>query len=198
MELLFSYILICCLWFPSLWREVMTYSLIYHGLTNKNYAISHWLKLQYYGCTATTENKNSAFTLVLEEEIFCILCPLIYATWGCLDVHKLRPCKHPIFSFWYLEILCWSIWILMTVELVIIMWVSLYRLFLMLQRFPVESKGRRKKLNEVLCYPLSPRNISWWLVCLTLNTLSPYTQVGYVTTICFGCFLIRCIMVNPM
>ncbi|RLN17330.1 tobamovirus multiplication protein 3-like [Panicum miliaceum] len=40
------------------------------------------------------------------------------------------------------------------------------RLFLMLQRFPVESKGRRKKLNEV----------------------------GYVTTICFGCFLIRCVM----
>ncbi|XP_020581333.1 tobamovirus multiplication protein 3-like [Phalaenopsis equestris] len=40
------------------------------------------------------------------------------------------------------------------------------RLFLMLQRFPVESKGRRKKLHEV----------------------------GYVTTICFSCFLIRCIM----
>lgn len=40
------------------------------------------------------------------------------------------------------------------------------RLFLMLQRFPVESKGRRKKLHEV----------------------------GYVTTICFTCFLIRCIM----
>jgi hypothetical protein len=42
------------------------------------------------------------------------------------------------------------------------------RLFLMLQRFPVESKGRRKKLQEV----------------------------GYVTTICFTCFLIRCIMVK--
>lgn len=41
------------------------------------------------------------------------------------------------------------------------------RLFLMLQRFPVESKGRRKKLQEV----------------------------GYVTTICFSCFLIRCVMV---
>ncbi|KAB1206061.1 Tobamovirus multiplication protein 3 [Morella rubra] len=41
------------------------------------------------------------------------------------------------------------------------------RLFLMLQRFPVESKGRRKKLQEV----------------------------GYVTTICFTCFLIRSIMV---
>ncbi|CAH8353798.1 unnamed protein product [Eruca vesicaria subsp. sativa] len=40
------------------------------------------------------------------------------------------------------------------------------RLFLMLQRFPVESKGRRNKLQEV----------------------------GYVTTICFTCFLIRCIM----
>ncbi|KAK7273957.1 hypothetical protein RIF29_15025 [Crotalaria pallida] len=40
------------------------------------------------------------------------------------------------------------------------------RLFLMLQRFPVESKGRLKKLREV----------------------------GYVTTICFLCFLVRCIM----
>lgn len=40
------------------------------------------------------------------------------------------------------------------------------RLFLMLRRFPVESKGRRKKLQEV----------------------------GYVTTICFTCFLIRSIM----
>lgn len=40
------------------------------------------------------------------------------------------------------------------------------RLFFMLQRFPVESKGRRKKLQEV----------------------------GYVTTICFSCFLVRCIM----
>ncbi|TYG46729.1 hypothetical protein ES288_D11G279400v1 [Gossypium darwinii] len=35
-----------------------------------------------------------------------------------------------------------------------------------LQRFPVESKGRRKKLQEV----------------------------GYVKTICFTCFLVRCIM----
>ncbi|OIW00712.1 hypothetical protein TanjilG_09681 [Lupinus angustifolius] len=40
------------------------------------------------------------------------------------------------------------------------------RLFLMLRRFPVESKGRRKKLQEV----------------------------GYVTTICFSCFLVRCVM----
>ncbi|KAL8144407.1 hypothetical protein V2J09_017439 [Rumex salicifolius] len=40
------------------------------------------------------------------------------------------------------------------------------RLFLMLKRFPVESKGRRKKLQEV----------------------------GYVTSICFLCFLARCVM----
>ncbi|XP_010276045.1 PREDICTED: tobamovirus multiplication protein 1 [Nelumbo nucifera] len=41
------------------------------------------------------------------------------------------------------------------------------RLFIMLRRFPIESKGRRKKLNEV----------------------------GSVTTICFTCFLIRCFVV---
>ncbi|KAI3711118.1 hypothetical protein L2E82_14132 [Cichorium intybus] len=40
------------------------------------------------------------------------------------------------------------------------------RLFLMLKRFPVESRGRRNKLQEV----------------------------GYVTTICFICFLLRSIM----
>ncbi|XP_061345556.1 tobamovirus multiplication protein 1-like isoform X1 [Gastrolobium bilobum] len=40
------------------------------------------------------------------------------------------------------------------------------RLFFMLRHFPIESKGRRKKLHEV----------------------------GSVTAICFTCFLIRCIM----
>ncbi|KAG6467256.1 hypothetical protein ZIOFF_074944 [Zingiber officinale] len=42
------------------------------------------------------------------------------------------------------------------------------RLFCMLRRFPIESKGRRKKLHEV----------------------------GSVTGICFACFLIRCIVVG--
>ncbi|XP_010538703.1 PREDICTED: tobamovirus multiplication protein 1-like [Tarenaya hassleriana] len=41
------------------------------------------------------------------------------------------------------------------------------RLFSMLRRFPIESKGRRKKLHEV----------------------------GSVTAICFTCFLVRCIVV---
>lgn len=30
------------------------------------------------------------------------------------------------------------------------------RLFLMLRRFPIESRGRKKKLQEVLASPLSP------------------------------------------
>ncbi len=38
------------------------------------------------------------------------------------------------------------------------------RLYLMLQRFPIESRGRRKKLREV----------------------------GLVTSICAGCFSFRC------
>ncbi|WZY94528.1 hypothetical protein YC2023_066857 [Brassica napus] len=42
------------------------------------------------------------------------------------------------------------------------------RLFIMIRRFPIESKGRRKKLHEV----------------------------GSVTAICFTCFLIRCIVVG--
>ncbi|XP_075477455.1 tobamovirus multiplication protein 1-like [Primulina tabacum] len=42
------------------------------------------------------------------------------------------------------------------------------KLFFMLRRFPIESKGRRKKLHEV----------------------------GYVTAICFTCFLIRCFVVT--
>lgn len=42
------------------------------------------------------------------------------------------------------------------------------RLFFMLRRFPIESKGRRKKLNEV----------------------------GFVTAICFTCFVVRCIVVS--
>lgn len=42
------------------------------------------------------------------------------------------------------------------------------RLFLMLRRFPIESRGRRKKLREV----------------------------GLVTSICATCFLFRCVCVS--
>eukprot|EP00850_Spirogloea_muscicola_P010910 SM000065S20259 [mRNA] locus=s65:585428:587671:- [translate_table: standard] len=44
------------------------------------------------------------------------------------------------------------------------------RLFLMLRRFPIESKGRRKKLHEVGC----------------------------VTAVCFTCFTIRAVMVGRL
>jgi len=78
------------------------------------------------------------------------------------------------------------------------------RLFLMLQRFPVESKGRRKKLQEV-CILFYKETFCIYLVC---SSLLPFLypeliyliflmQVGYVTTICFSCFLIRCVMVSP-
>ncbi|KAL0817240.1 hypothetical protein Bca101_073684 [Brassica carinata] len=51
-----------------------------------------------------------------------------------------------------------------TVELV----GKIFILFIMLRRFPIESKGRRKKLHEV----------------------------GSMTAICFTCFLIKCIVVG--
>jgi hypothetical protein len=48
-------------------------------------------------------------------------------------------------------VFCYLVLILLiTEEVLIIIIISLCKLFLMLQRFHVESKGRRKKLNEVL------------------------------------------------
>lgn len=70
----------------------------------------------------------------------------------------------------------------------------------MLQRFPEESKGRRKKLQEVCLLKMErPWTISFYCLrlaqCMQDNCL-PCLQVGYVTTICFTCFLIRCVMVS--
>ncbi|KAE9601008.1 hypothetical protein Lalb_Chr13g0293171 [Lupinus albus] len=95
----------------------------------------------------------------------------------------LRPCFYTINAVVYIvQIALWLILWWKPVSVLVVMskmffaGVSLFaalgfllyggRLFLMLQRFPVESKGRRKKLQEV----------------------------GYVTTICFSCFLVRCVM----
>lgn len=95
----------------------------------------------------------------------------------------LRPCFYAINAVVYaIQIVMWLVmWLkpspveiilskmfFAVVSLIAALGFLLYggRLFLMLQRFPVESKGRRKKLQEV----------------------------GYVTTICFSCFLVRCIM----
>lgn len=96
----------------------------------------------------------------------------------------LRPCFYAINAVVYaIQIVLWlilwwkpvSVVVILSkmffavVSLVAALGFLLYggRLFIMLQRFPVESKGRRKKLQEV----------------------------GYVTTICFSCFLVRCIMI---
>lgn len=78
------------------------------------------------------------------------------------------------------------------------------RLFLMLQRFPVESKGRRKKLQEVttffriflFCSSKELVIILWVYLFFYLFSAFWFWQVGYVTTICFTCFLVRCIMVS--
>ncbi|CAN6911728.1 unnamed protein product [Brassica oleracea] len=63
-------------------------------------------------------------------------------------------------------------------------------LFIMLRRFPIESKGRRKKLHEVVTVLV--------LLCLSFTELCNrkviQLQVGSVTAICFTCFLIRCIV----
>ncbi|KVH93430.1 protein of unknown function DUF1084 [Cynara cardunculus var. scolymus] len=75
--------------------------------------------------------------------------------------------------------------------LIFMVFVSSHRLFVMLRRFPIESRGRQKKMHEV--------NISTYLfdyynfgACCVINiTLG----VGFVTGICCSCFLIRCIMV---
>ncbi|KAL6566275.1 Tobamovirus multiplication protein 3 [Orobanche gracilis] len=107
----------------------------------------------------------------------------IYYQARAVSTDGLRPSFYTINGVVYaIQIILWLIlwWkpvrVLMILSKMFFAGVSLFaalgfllyggRLFLMLQRFPVESKGRRKKLQEV----------------------------GYVTTICFSCFLIRCIM----
>ncbi|XP_038974871.1 tobamovirus multiplication protein 1-like isoform X1 [Phoenix dactylifera] len=87
------------------------------------------------------------------------------------------------------------------------------RLFVMLRRFPIESKGRQKKLHEVewiisFCGLSGYRSGLDWAgigrdpVKIT-SDLQVWPQhvprldfVGYVTAICFTCFLIRCIVVG--
>ncbi|KAF5194041.1 Tobamovirus multiplication protein [Thalictrum thalictroides] len=107
----------------------------------------------------------------------------IYYQARAVSTDGLRPSFYTINAVVYaIQIAMWLVlwWkpipVLITLSKIFFAGVSLFaalgfllyggRLFLMLQRFPVESKGRRKKLQEV----------------------------GYVTTICFSCFLVRCVM----
>ncbi|WOK92818.1 tobamovirus multiplication protein 3-like [Canna indica] len=107
----------------------------------------------------------------------------IYYQARSVSVNGLRPCFYSINAVVYaIQIILWLLMWWKPVQAMVVLskiflaGVSLFaalgfllyggRLFVMLKRFPVESKGRRKKLEEV----------------------------GYVTAICFLCFLLRCIM----
>lgn len=114
-----------------------------------------------------------------------------YLTWCCCRVHCIWW-KVVIYCTWFLLLLTCNFGIYFT-------WWLFYchRLFVMLRRFPIESRGRQKKLHEVTSL------ISNYLSGFTsLNEISICTllwvflQVGFVTGICCTCFLIRCVMVS--
>ncbi|GAB4838457.1 E3 ubiquitin-protein ligase tom1 [Ancistrocladus abbreviatus] len=58
------------------------------------------------------------------------------------------------------------------------------RLFFMLRRFPIESRGRQKKLYETLLKDHPGDGL-----------LLDFSEVGCVTGVCCTCFLIRCVVV---
>ncbi|KAG6386906.1 hypothetical protein SASPL_152084 [Salvia splendens] len=88
-------------------------------------------------------SQNSLAYILLAGCIYCLLILVVISADVCSGI------SHSCFG------LC-NIWRKVNIKL-----------FFMLRRFPIESKGRRKKLHEV----------------------------GSVTAICFTCFLLRCFMV---
>ncbi|THU68371.1 hypothetical protein C4D60_Mb08t03210 [Musa balbisiana] len=85
------------------------------------------------------------------------------------------------------------------------------RLFLMLRRFPIESKGRRKKLHESIASETTISFIAALGFLLYGGRLflmlrrfpieskgrrKKLHEVGSVTAICFTCFLVRCFVVG--
>nr|CAD1826297.1 unnamed protein product [Ananas comosus var. bracteatus] len=111
--------------------------------------------------------------------------PEIYYQARSLPIHKLRPAYLIINGVVYTTQICIWIYVQLSSRPVAVEVAKLFlavvsffaalgfliyggRLFFMLRRFPIESKGRRKKLNEV----------------------------GFVTAICCTCFLTRCFVVG--
>ncbi|OAY70265.1 Tobamovirus multiplication protein 1 [Ananas comosus] len=109
----------------------------------------------------------------------------IYYQARSLPIHKLRPAYLIINGVVYTTQICIWIYVQLSSRPVAVEVAKLFlavvsffaalgfliyggRLFFMLRRFPIESKGRRKKLNEV----------------------------GFVTAICCTCFLTRCFVVG--
>ncbi|KAA8545608.1 hypothetical protein F0562_020392 [Nyssa sinensis] len=108
----------------------------------------------------------------------------IYHQARSLPIDKLRPAYFIINGFVYFTQVCIWIYIRLSQSPAVVEVAKLFfsvisfcaalgfliyggRLFVMLQRFPIESRGRQKKLHEV----------------------------GFVTGICCTCFLIRCFVV---
>ncbi|XP_038974873.1 tobamovirus multiplication protein 1-like isoform X2 [Phoenix dactylifera] len=124
--------------------------------------------------------------------------------------HQARSLPADKLKFIYIFINC-AVYIIQAFFMV--MFDFCLRLFVMLRRFPIESKGRQKKLHEVewiisFCGLSGYRSGLDWAgigrdpVKIT-SDLQVWPQhvprldfVGYVTAICFTCFLIRCIVVG--
>ncbi|GMH24981.1 hypothetical protein Nepgr_026824 [Nepenthes gracilis] len=111
-----------------------------------------WAEIYYQARSLPTEKLRTVYISVNCGIYFIQVCIWIYL-W--FDYNSAVVCFGQVF--------------IAVVSLVASLGFLLYggRLFFMLRRFPIESKGRRKKLREV----------------------------GSVTAICFTCFLIRCFMV---
>ncbi|XP_071705808.1 tobamovirus multiplication protein 3-like [Rutidosis leptorrhynchoides] len=110
-----------------------------------------WAEIYYQARNVSTDFLRPAF-MVINGIVYAVQIALWLIIW-LKPVHILVILSKVFFA---------------GVSLVAVLGFLLYggRLFLMLQRFPLESKGRGKKLQEV----------------------------GYVTAICCACFLVRCIM----
>jgi hypothetical protein len=138
---------------PAIWHTIL---LDLPGLlffTTYTLLVLFWAEIYHQARSLPTDNLRPAFL---------IINAIIYVVQACLWVY-----------LWWMP----SSW-LMTVAKLFFAVVSLVaaigfllyggRLFLMLRRFPIESKGRRKKLREVGC----------------------------VTAICFTCFTIRSVIMS--
>ncbi|GAB2230574.1 hypothetical protein Drorol1_Dr00014847 [Drosera rotundifolia] len=111
-----------------------------------------WAEIYYQARSLPTDKLRTVYISVNAGVYFIQLCIWIYL-WA--DYNDAVVCFGQVF--------------IAVVSFIAALGFLLYggRLFFMLRRFPIESKGRRKKLREV----------------------------GSVTVICFACFLIRCLMV---
>ncbi|KAK3024842.1 hypothetical protein RJ639_045059 [Escallonia herrerae] len=134
------------LFFSTYTLLVLFWAEIYHQASESTSCYGVILLMDYYSGTWYVTLQNSV--------ISCI----VYGSFGFSGLwRKVKLLEQSLF-FLFTSIF------LLRIRIVIY---TGFRLFFMLRRFPIESKGRRKKLHEV----------------------------GSVTGICFTCFLVRCFVV---